>query len=353
MKMNICFTGYAHPFGEVSYYGAERIIWYLMQELMKLGHKCTLFSVKGCNVPGVEFIEMPKPWDDTKDLYYEAIEAKESENGVPFDMIHSFMASGCIDSRIRKKSYCLYPFMGFRPFQENLIAYSKRMNQVHGNKGTLIYPGIPDFGLPVEDPGDYLVWIGRIDPGKVPEIAIDTAKRAGCRIVLMGPSYHYPHFHDHIWKRIDGDRVIWLRAVDDEIKYKVLRKAKGLLQTNWSGYHEMFGITMTEALSCGVPVIGWGHKTQPSAINFEGGEIIAHGEHGFINEYSDYSEAEREASIERAVGYVNDLDNIDRVKCNQLFKDRFTAREMAEKHMKYYRIIKERGSVYDVTNELC
>ena len=351
--MNIALTGYAHPAGETSYYGAERIIWYLMQELMKLGHTCTLFSVKGCVVPGVEFVEMSKPWDDTKDIYYEAIEAKEAENGAPFDIIHSFQASGFIDPRLRAKTYCLYPFMGFRPFQENLIAYSKRMNEVHDNKGTVIYPGLPDTGLPVEDPSDYLAWVGRIDAGKDPAIAIEVAKRAGVRIVLMGPSYHYPYFHDHIWKHIDGDRVIWLRGVNDEIKYKVLRKAKGLLQTNWSAYHEMFGITMTEALSCGVPVIGWGHKTQPSAVNYQGGEVIEHGKHGFINEYDDYSDASKEASTDRAVEYVNQLDNIDREACRQLFKDKFTAREMAEKHLKYYQIIKERGRVYDVTGEIC
>jgi len=284
---------------------------------------------------------------------HQAIEAKEAETGVQFDMIHSFMPSGCIDPRIREKPYCLYPFMGFQGFQDNLIAYSKRMNLVHGNVGTLIYPGIPDPGLPIDLPEDYLAWVGRIDGGKAPEIAIDVAKRAGCRIVLMGPPYHYPHFHDNVWKHIDGDRVIWLRAVDDEIKYKVLRKAKGLLQTNWSGYHEMFGITMVEALSCGVPVIGWGHKGQPSAINFEGGEIITHGEQGFIVEYNDYSDESKDAFTGKAAGYVNELDSIDRSKCHQLFKDRFTAREMAEKHLKYYNIVKERGRVHDVTDELC
>jgi glycosyltransferase involved in cell wall biosynthesis len=158
---------------------------------------------------------------------------------------------------------------------------------------------------------------------------------------------------EKIWPHIDNDKVIWLQGVDDEIKRRVFRKAKGFLSTNWEQYHEMFGIVNIEALASGCPVIGWGHKTQPSAMNIDGGEIITHEEHGFINEYNDYSDGAREASITQAVEYVNQLDNIDRAKCHQLFKDRFTAREMAEKHLKYYQIVKERGSVHNVTSELC
>lgn len=348
----IAFTGYAHPFGEVSYYGAERLIWYLMQELEKQGQECVLFSVKGCKVPGIDFVEMPKPWDDSKDIYLEAIEAKEAKEGAKFDMIHSFMASGYIDNRLRERQYCLYPFMGFRNFQDNIIAYSKRINEVHGNTGTVIYPGIPSDLYEMGEDKNYVVWVGRIDAGKSPDIAIEAAKRAGIRIVLMGPSYHYPFFVDNIWKSIDGDKVIWLRGVDDDIKGKVLKNAKALLNTNWNNYHEMFGVTMIESLACGVPIIGWGHKTQPSAVNFQGGEIIEHGKHGFINEYTDYSNEQKELSINKAVEFLQQINEIDRQECHNLFLSKFTSKIMADKHLKYYSIIKERGKVLNITEEL-
>jgi len=349
--MRVAFFAYAHPFGEGLKYGAEREIYYLMLELRKMGHECVAFAVEGCNLPGFEYVVIPKPWDDDRDLYAEAITA----HGF-FDFIHSYQASGFISQEFRKSNpYCLEPFFGFSRFTENIISYSKKLDNVNGGHTTVIYFGLPEDAYPNIElvPDDYLVWIGRCDMGKAPDIAIEVAKRAGKRLILMGPAYHYPYFVDKIWPHIDNDKVIWLRAVDDEIKRRVFRKAKGFLSTNWEQYHEMFGIVNIEALAAGCPVIGWGHKTYPSAINFEGGEIIDHGVHGFINEYADYSEGEREKSIEQAVGYVNDLDQIDRAACHQRFLDRFTAREMAEKHLKYYNIVKERGNVHDVTSELC
>jgi len=259
--MRIAFCGYAHPFGEGKIYGAEREIYYLMLELREMGHECVAFAVEGCNLPGFEYVVIPKPWDEKRDLYAEAIK----EHG-PFDMVHSYQASGFIDSKFRAS---------------------------------------------------------------------------------------HPYFVEKIWPEIDNSQIFWLRGVDDEIKRRVFRKAKGFLSTNWDRYHEMFGIVNIEALAAGCPVIGWGHKNEPSAINFEGGEIITHGEHGFINEYANYSAEEREKSIEKAIDYVKMLNEINRQKCYELFRARFTARGMAEKHLKYYSIVKEKGNVQDVTNELC
>lgn len=350
--MKICLTGYAHPFGTNSVYGAERQIWYLAQEYLKLGYEVTIISVNGCNLPGCRYIKVPKPWDDNTDIYYEAIEAEEAAYG-KFDFIHSYQASGKIDNRLRDKHYCLEPFFGFSNFRENIISCSHCLNKVNKDYGTVIHYGIPDD--PYDNPwlpDDYLAWVGRIDSGKAPHIAIEVAKRANKRLIIMGPSYHYPYFEEKIWPHIDNDQIIWLQGVTDTIKQRVLRKSLGFLSTNWNKYHEMFGIVNIEALASGVPVIGWGRKSEPSAINFNGGEIIEHGIHGFINEYDSYSEEDMEKSIDKAVEYVGQLDQIDRQACYELFKSKFTAKIMAEKHLKYYDIIKKRGKVHNVTKEL-
>ena len=142
------------------------------------------------------------------------------------------------------------------------------------------------------------------------------AKQAKVRLILMGPSYHYPYFVEKIWPHIDNEQIIWLRAVDDEIKSRVFKKAKGFLSPNFNQYHEMFGIMNIEALASGVPVIGWGNSNQPSAINmgFGGGrrgEIIEHGKHGYIIEYPEYTNEARELSFLQGVGYVRIIDRIN------------------------------------------
>lgn len=352
--MKIAIFGYAHPFGYGSFYGAEREIFYLIQQLIQKGHEPVVFSVKGCVLP-CPYVIIPKPWDDQIDLHYEAMKKYESEKGIKFDMIHSYMASGFISKEMRDNySYCLEPFFGFTRFTENVITYSHKLNDVNGNRGSVIHYGLPEkiYQEELSDPDDYLVWIGRIDMGKAPDIAIEVAQRLDKRIILMGPAYHYPYFMDRIYGQIDGDKVIWLRTVNDTIKRRVFKKASCFLSTNWCQYHEMLGIVNIEALACGCPVIGWGNAKQPSAINFKGGEIIDHGKHGFINEYNDYSEDEREKSIQKAVEFVKQIGSIDRKECYQRFKERFTSEIMTEKHLKYYSIVKERKTVYNITNEL-
>ena len=175
------------------------------------------------------------------------------------------MASGMIDVNYWKtRKFCMVPFFQAPqifngPLPQKVIAYSKILNSRNGGRGELIYFGIPETEAPVKAE-DYLVWCGRIDPGKHPVMAIETAKRAGKLLILTGPAYHYPYFYDNIWKHIDGDKVIWLQGVDDEVKTRVLKKASGFLFPNWNAYHEMLGIVALEALCAGCPVIGWGTK---------------------------------------------------------------------------------------------
>ena len=71
-------------------------------------------------------------------------------------------------------------------------------------------------------------------------------------------------------------------------------------------------------------------------MNYQGGKIITHGKHGFIVEYNDYNDSELERSIEQAVQYVKKLDQISRDDCHNLFKEKFTAKLMADKHLAFY-----------------
>lgn len=357
--MNIALLGYAHPFGEKGYYGAERIIYYLAQELKNQGHNCVIFAVAGCNLPDFDYVILPKPWDDHRDIYFEAVQRYEKQNNIKFDIVHSFQASGYIHPEWREKYYyCLEPFMRFTRFFENIIAYSRKLCGLNGGQSTTIYFGIPEEAYPFNHkPKDYLAWIGRMDPGKAPHNAIEIAKRANKRIVLIGPPYNYPYFVEHIWPQIDNDRVIWLGGMTDKMKAKVLRNAIAFINPIWNNYQEMFGIVNIEALACGTPVIGWNNLEDPSAIGYGydygyQGEIIKHGEHGFIINHNGYSEEERQKAIDASVDAINEIHHISRGTCRGLFTVEFTSRIMTERTLRYYSFLRQHRIVYNITNEI-
>ena len=357
--MLIGLTGYAHPFSENGgYYGAERMVYYLAAELKKRGHECVIFSVKGCDLPSLKYVPIEKCWDDKIDLYYEAVKKYEQDNNVKFDMIHSFQASGFIDTRFREEhNYCLEPFMSFGKdhpghWAENIIAYSERLNHINGGQSTTIYLGLPEELYEFSEIEDnYMVWCGRMDPGKCPHTAIEIAKRVGMKIILMGPPYHYPYFVDKVWPHVNNEDVIWLRGVNDSIKKKVLKRATVFVTPIWDQYHEMFGIATVEALACGTPVIAWNNVDQPSAVGWNE-EIFKNGVHGFIINHSMYSDSEREKAIVASVEAVKNIKSISRKACRELFLSKFSSKITADKCLKYYNLIRTKGKVLNVTNEL-
>jgi glycosyltransferase involved in cell wall biosynthesis len=353
--MNIAMLGYAHPFGEGQHYGAERHLWYLIKEFKQMGHKVVVFTIDGCNLPGVDdYVVVPKPWDDNVDLYLGAIKEYEVSKSLKFDFVYSAMASGYIDHELRTNwPYAVFPYMIFFRFKENVIMYSRNL-QARCTAGTVIYFGVPEEVYPTwtEDHKGYLVWIGRMDHGKSPDLAIEIAKRSGKKLVMMGPSYHYPFCFDNVFHHIDDEQIIWLRCCPDTIKQQVLLNAEAVIAPIWHEYAEMFGIVNIEALAHGVPVIGWNCVNNPSAIGFNGGEIIEDGKHGFIINYNGYSPEERERGIVNSVEAVSKLGDISREECRRLYETRFTSKIMAEKTLRYMNIIRERGQVHDITGEL-
>jgi len=359
--MRIAVFGYAHPWGKKHKYGAERIIWYMIQELKWRGHECVVFSVEGCDIPGFEYIRMPKCWDNDHDIYFEALKKYEAEKNVKFQFVHSFQASGCIANELRVNwKYCLHPFFHYMQFPDNIISYSHKLNWTMGGHTTMIHYGLPEKDYSrwsKKAKTDYFCWIGRMDQGKAPDLAIDIAKRAGVKLILMGPAYHYPYFCESVFPHIDNENVIWIRGVDDEIKRKVFLNAKGFINPLWEKYSEMLGIVNIESIACGTPIVAVANNTNPyrSAINFYGdskGEIIDHGKHGFIVSHDNYEPAQREMVIEQAADYIKRIDEIDRAECRKRYEEEFTAKKMVDRIEMYYRAVIGRVFVRNITDEI-
>jgi glycosyltransferase involved in cell wall biosynthesis len=85
---------------------------------------------------------------------------------------------------------------------------------------------------------------------------------------------------------------------------------------------EPFGLAMVECMVAGTPVLALRSGSTP--------ELIEEGVTGFLGEDAD-----------GLVAAANRLDEIDRVRCAEVARERFSPRRMAERYLAVYR----RGSV--------
>jgi glycosyltransferase involved in cell wall biosynthesis len=193
---------------------------------------------------------------------------------------------------------------------------------------------------------NYAVWIGKIEGGKAPKLAIKLARAAGIKIVLMGPPYNTGCFWEQVGPYIDNEHVFWVRGVDDEQKKRIMSKAKVFISSNDNTWREHFGIVNAEALAMGVPILAFNRIGQECAIWTD--NIIRDGEHGFFLNYRD-SNDEQEI-IGKGVPLLKKIMGgaIYRSACRKHFEDNFTADLEATRYDWLYKFIKENGPVGSV-----
>jgi glycosyltransferase involved in cell wall biosynthesis len=165
------------------------------------------------------------------------------------------------------------------------------------------------------EPGDYLLFFGRIHPEKGTAEAIDVAARAGLPLVIAGIIQDQDYFDRLVAPRVDEDQVSYLGPVGPEDRGELLGKARALLHL--ISFEEPFGFSVVEAMACGTPVIAHPRGSMP--------EIIRHGEGGFLV-----------ASVEEAVAAVDGSANIDRSRVRASVEIRFDADRMVDEYLAVY-----------------
>ena len=127
------------------------------------------------------------------------------------------------------------------------------------------------------DPGDYLVFLGRISPEKRPDRAIEIARDTGMRLVIaakvdpMDQDYYEhaiePLIDEHV-------QIEFIGEVDERGKDELLGGAYAyLFPIDWP---EPFGLTMVEAMATGTPVIAYRAGSVP--------EVVVDGVTGYVCE---------------------------------------------------------------------
>jgi glycosyltransferase involved in cell wall biosynthesis len=328
------------------YGGTERVVSYLTEELVRLGHQVTLFA-SGDSRTSAELVpvcrEALRLDGDCRDQMAHHIRLLELvfRQLHRFDLVHfhidylhfplsrrhTFAHVTTLHGRLDMPD--LRPlYREFADIPLVSISDAQRRPLPGANWQATVYHGLPlDSFTFRPQAGKDLVFLGRISPEKGVEAAIEIALRSGrhLKIAAKVDRADRDYYEEKIKPllRKAGSRVEFIGEVGGADKDRFLGEAYALLfPINWP---EPFGLVMIEAMACGTPIIAFRNGSVP--------EVMTDGVTGFVV-----------ADVEQAVAAVERVANLCRAGCRRVFEERFSAGRMAGDYLAvYHRLVRARG----------
>ena len=325
------------------YGGIEITIETIANELIKRGHKVTLFASGNSKTKAKLKSVFPKSLFEMKvDWYHRSQNLINVANAFKyadeFDVIHNHAGdNGLLFSEITKtpvlttlhnvlpnpkqKDSDEYITMKYFSQKTNFVSISfnqRKQTDLKLNCVSNIYNGINinNFSFNTK-PKNYLVWLGRIHHGKGLWNAINVAKISNEKLIIAGniTCKTDEEYFQSVKSIIDGKQIKYIGEVDLKEKNELLRNAKALLfPTIWE---EPFGLVMIEALACGTPVIGF----DKGSVS----EIVQHNKTGFVvKDDQQMTEA------------IKNIPKINRLDCRKHIEDNFTIEKMVDNYERVY-----------------
>ncbi len=318
------------------YGGTERVVSYLTEELVRMGHDVTLFasgdSITGARLwsPCRQALRLDPTCRDSLAPHVRMLGFVYSQANA-FDIIHChtdylglplarfvrtptlLTLHGRLDIPELAPLYAEY-----REVPLVSISHAQRAPLPDAHWVATAYHGLPiDLYDYVPHSEDYLLFLGRISPEKRPDVAIRVARRPGVplRIAAKVDPVDRDYFEREIRPLLDDPLIEFVGEVGEDAKRALLGKARALLfPIDWP---EPFGLVLIEALACGTPVIARSLGSVP--------EVVQEGETGWLCETED-----------EMVDAVHRLGKLDRARCRAAFDTRFTAAIMAARYVRVY-----------------
>jgi glycosyltransferase involved in cell wall biosynthesis len=318
------------------YGGTERVVSYLTEELVRLGHDVTLFasgdSITGAALdPGcVSSLRLANCQDPL--VYHLAMLHRVGQRAAEFDILHfhtdylhfplfAGMAGKTLttlhgrldipDLPVMMRQFEMMPLVSISEAQRRPMTWANWHDTVH-------------HGLPEQlyrhrgGEGGYLAFLGRMSPEKGVDRAVEIARRSGWRLRLAAKvdPLDELYFERKIKPLLQDPQVDFIGEIGEVDKNAFLGDAAALLfPIDWP---EPFGLVVIEAMATGTPVIAFGSGSVP--------EIIEEGVTGFIVD-----------DVESAAAAVPLALRLDRRLVRRRFEQRFTAERMALDYLTIYR----------------
>ena len=320
-----------------AYGGTERVVSYLTEALVDMGHDVTLFA-SGDSVTSARLVPVVKtglrldPHKPDALVWHTIMMDMVLKAAPTFDVIHFHTdvlqlalvgqcETACVstphgrldlpDLKPLFKRFGNHPMVSISNNQRTPIPWANWHATVHHGLPLGLYSLHPD-------PQDYFAFVGRISPEKRPDRAIEIARACGrpLRIAAKVDAADLPYFESTIEPLLDDPLITFVGEIGEQGKNDFIGNARALLMPiDWP---EPFGLVMIEAMACGTPVIAYPNGSVP--------EIVDEGLTGFI--------VDNQA---QAIAAAKNIDRIDRRRCRQVFEQRFSARVMARHYLDVYR----------------
>jgi glycosyltransferase involved in cell wall biosynthesis len=321
-----------------AYGGTERVVSYLTEALVQMGHEVTLFA-SGDSCTGAELVPIVDkslrlhPGKPDWVIWHTLLLDRVLQSADRFDVIHFHvdtlqlpLIERCTDTPCLTTAHGRLDLPDLQPLFRRFsrhpmvsISDSQRRPLEAANWQATVYHGLPrDLYSFHAQPQDYFAFVGRISPEKRVDraigiaIACDTPLRIAAKVDAADKVY----FEQEIEPLLDHPLVTFIGEIGDADKDDFIGNARALLMPiDWP---EPFGLVMIEAMACGTPVIAWRHGSVP--------EVMQEGVTGRIVE-----------SMDEAIAAARTIGRIDRRGCREVFERRFSAPVMAARYLEVYR----------------
>lgn len=285
------------------YGGAQRIVVWLSQALVELGHEVTLLAGRGSRVPGVRVVEVDadevrRPGFDVRRYVDRPVDVMHYHEfvqhppGVPFvSTLHGNLGAGVVAP----------PYV---------IGVSENHARRHGTD-SYVYNGVrlDEYEFRAQK-GDFDLFLARLHSAKGWRVAVQAAKTARFRLVLAGG-----------WRPSLSRWVKFAGEVGGDEKRELLAAARCLwMPVQWD---DPCPVNVLEALASGTPVIATPRGSLPALVGADGGAIGA--------------------SFDELLALRRRLGDCDPHACRRRAERCFTHLRMARDYVRMYEHLLEHG----------